>query len=228
MDGRFSGAVAATVLWIGALLALGSGVGIACILLVDPLAPYLGRTIFASAAATAGFGLAGILLVLMRWSDTLTRRAPSYSPPAPAPEPEPAPAASLPEPTRPAPTAADLATQLQTFCNLEMWDLALAKAEQIQRDFSGSPEAAAVAGQIAELRWKAEPKPTPPREPSPAEKRAIEEGDVASLLRHLRTYVDLEMWELAHEKGAALIRAFPDSREAAEAAEILRRTAGKV
>ncbi len=105
--------------------------------------------------------------------------------------------------------------QMRTYVDLEMWELALDKADYILAEFPDSKEAQAVAKNINELRWKAEPKfvaraATPPSSPEEQNKQGTEQ-----MLKHVRTYMELEMWELAKQKAVALLKHFPDSSEAA-------------
>jgi outer membrane protein assembly factor BamD (BamD/ComL family) len=111
---------------------------------------------------------------------------------------------------------------MRTFVDLEMWELALEKANAIVKDFPGSREAELVSRNLNEIRWKAEPKFVAQTAPLSADQeRELREKGLTAMLQHVRTYMDLEMWELARQKALALIKAFPDSPEAAELMKVL-------
>jgi Ca2+-binding EF-hand superfamily protein len=40
------------------------------------------------------------------------------------------------------------------------------------------------------------------------------------MYNHVKTYMDLEMWELARQKAVSIMKSFPDSPEAAELMKI--------
>ncbi len=126
--------------------------------------------------------------------------------------------AAVPEPTlappksAPSPDVAAVFQQMRTYVDLEMWELALDKANDIVHRFPESREAQTVGRSINDLRWKAEPKFFV-RGASEEDQRS---KGLAAMLKHVKTYMDLEMWELARQKALAILKHFPDSREAAE------------
>jgi hypothetical protein len=74
-----------------------------------------------------------------------------------------------------------------------------------------------VARNINEIRWKAEPKFVARTEPlSEDQQRELREKGLAQMYQHVRTYMDLEMWELARQKALAILKNFPDAPEALE------------
>jgi hypothetical protein len=142
----------------------------------------------------------------------------------PAPEKEPAPlpaAAALPAaPPPPEPTRSGLDAryhEMKTFIDLEMWELALEKANAILKDHPGTREAELVQKNLAELRWKAEPKFVSMKEPlSAVQEKELRDKGLAQMYQHVRTYMDLEMWELARQKAITILRNFPDAPESIE------------
>ena len=103
---------------------------------------------------------------------------------------------------------------------MELYDttqLALEKANAIVKDHAGSKEAELVSRNLGELRWKAEPKFVAPHAPiTPVEEKQLREKGLAAMYNHVKTYMDLEMWELARQKALAVMKSFPDSPEAIE------------
>jgi len=74
-----------------------------------------------------------------------------------------------------------------------------------------------VSKNLAELRWKAEPKFVSMKEPLSADQeKELREKGLAAMCQHVKTYVDLEMWELARQKAQAILKNFPDVPEALE------------
>ena len=151
------------------------------------------------------------------------------APPGPATPPEPLPAfPPLPvAPARPPEPVAEkkadpsrlagLYHEMKTYIDLEMWELAFEKATAIVENHAGTKEAELVSRNLNELRWKAEPKFVAPHAPiTPVEERQLREKGLAAMYNHVKTYMDLEMWELARQKAVAILKSFPDSPEAAE------------
>ena len=80
-----------------------------------------------------------------------------------------------------------------------------------------SREAEIVSKNINEIRWKAEPKFVTQVKPLSADdEKKLREKGLAQMYQHVKTYVDLEMWELARQKAITIMTNFPDSPEAAE------------
>jgi hypothetical protein len=111
--------------------------------------------------------------------------------------------------------------QMRAYIGLEMWDLAVAKAESILARFPGTTESETVARVVGELRWKAEPKPAPSAPATPSEQAGRE--NIARLLQNVRTYMDLEMYELAREKAQAVLALTPGHTEASRVLTELER-----
>jgi beta-galactosidase GanA len=106
---------------------------------------------------------------------------------------------------------------MKTYIDLEMWELALEKATSIVEQFPGTKEAELVSRNLNELRWKAEPKFVAPHAPITADQeKQLREKGLAAMYNHVKTYMDLEMWELARQKAVAIMKSFPDSPEATE------------
>jgi len=211
---------------VGGVLAVGGGLALGVVNLVDPDLRMLPHVEHAWTMVMAGFFFMAVLYVAARTAEPAAPEPAAVPAPAPqpaavekAPEPPPAPA-----PVEGAPDAATALQQMRTYISLETWDLALQKAEEILKRFAGSPEADAVSRTINELRWKAEPKPAPT---SPVAQAAAREAQMAKkeearrMLQHVRTYIDLEMWDLARAKAHEIAKVDPESAEAAEAAKIL-------
>jgi len=137
------------------------------------------------------------------------------------------PSVALPIPARPLPVqrpsvksdASALFHQMRTYVDLEMWELALDKANGILSQFPGSREAEIVSRNINEIRWKAEPKfvTRSAEGVSAAEERKLQARGLEQMLKHVRTYMELEMWDLAKQKALAILQHFPDSDEATQA-----------
>jgi len=107
--------------------------------------------------------------------------------------------------------------EMKTYVDLEMWELALEKANLLLKEFPGTREADLVARSLNELRWKAEPKFVGKQEPISADQeKQLREKGLAQMYQHVKTYMDLEMWELARQKAVAIMRNFPESPESIE------------
>jgi hypothetical protein len=213
----------AVVIAAGAAVSLLGGVGLAALWAADPAAPIVRLAAGAYLAVVFGFLAMSAMAVAGAAVTVLLRPA---GPTAPVPA----------KAAKPASAEPDLKTafeQMKTYVDLEMWELALDKAAYILRKFPGTNEAELVSKSLPELRWKAEPKYVggSAASLSRGEERALQEKGLAEMLRHVRTYCDLDMWDLAKQKALAIIKSFPDSREAAELArmfpEIERRAAQK-
>ncbi len=140
------------------------------------------------------------------------------------PRPRPADARQPAAARQTAPAAPELAAlyhEMKTFVDLEMWELALEKANAIIKNFPGTREAEIVSKNINEIRWKAEPKFVAQQSPLTADQeKELREKGLAEMYRHVRTYMDLEMWELARQKALAIMKSFPESAEAIELMKI--------
>ncbi|MDP6959299.1 MAG: hypothetical protein QF645_10870, partial [Planctomycetota bacterium] len=112
--------------------------------------------------------------------------------------------------------------QLKTYIDLEMWELALDRAEHLLRTYPESKEAVAIRRNINDLRWKAEPKFVDRKQKtvSEAEERRLKEEGMSRFVQHIQTYMELEMWELAKQKASALMKSFPESNAAKEVAKL--------
>ena len=107
--------------------------------------------------------------------------------------------------------------EMKTYVDLEMWELALEKANKILADYPGTREAELVSRNINELRWKAEPKFVSQERPiSTDQEKQLKEKGLAQMYQHVKTYMELEMWELARQKALTIIKNFPDAPESAE------------
>ncbi len=128
---------------------------------------------------------------------------------------------TLPSPPRPD-TLSGQFNQLKTYIDLEMWELALDRAEHILEMYPESKEATALQRNINDIRWKAEPKFVDRKQKvvSEAEARRLKEEGMSRFVQHIRTYMELEMWELAKQKASALMKSFPESDAAQEVARL--------
>lgn len=199
---------------MGASLSAVGGIAIAVLHVVDPQMEILQRLVGAYRHLIFGFGFLTLFALTSAAIDFLAqRRAPE---PAPAPPP-PLPAA-VPVPAAPKRSAVDaLYHEMRTYVDLEMWELAVEKANAIVERFPGTREADLVSKNLAELRWKAEPKFVSMKEPLTADQqRELKEKGLAQMAHHVKTYMDLEMWELARQKAVTIMKNFPDSPEALE------------
>lgn len=207
------------VLCVGALLAVVGGAAIGIGTIIDPSMEILPRLERGYRTIIFGF----LFLTLFAVASSLLEALGRVGKPAPAPAPEPqpvpaAPAAVEAKPEKPATSRLDgLYHEMKTYIDLEMWELALEKANAIVKDHAGTKEAELVSRNLAELRWKAEPKFVAPHEPiTPVEEKQLREKGLAAMYNHVKTYMDLEMWELARQKALAIMKSFPDSPEAIE------------
>jgi hypothetical protein len=202
---------------VGASLAVIGGAAIAVLHMIDPGSELLDRLVGAYRHLTFGFGFLTLFALTSAALDALGSRKPAEAvapPPAPAAAPPP-PSAKAPPPRR---TRLDqLYHEMRTYVDLEMWELALEKANAIAQDFPGTREAELVSKNLSELRWKAEPKFVSMKEPlSPDQEKELREKGLAQMCQHVKTYVDLEMWELARQKAQSILKNFPDAPEARE------------
>jgi hypothetical protein len=203
---------------LGAALAVVGGAAIGLLNIVSPDMEILRRVEAGYRHVIFGFLFLTLFAVAAALLEALRRAAtplPPGEPPAPAARP-----AVLPAAAPPAPAKAGLESlyhEMKTYIDLEMWELALEKANLIVKNFPGTPQAELVSRNLNELRWKAEPKFVAHKEPLSADQeRELREKGLAQMYQHVRTYMDLEMWELARQKALAILKNFPDAPEAAE------------
>jgi len=211
-------AVFQAFLVVGALLAVVGGAAIGIGTIVDPQMEILPRLERGYRQIVFGF----LFLTLFAVASALLEALARATKPAPAPEPDPLP---LPVPVasdvlaaKPAaPRLEGLYHEMKTYIDLEMWELALEKATAIVDKHPGTKEAELVSRNLNELRWKAEPKFVAAHAPITADQeKQLREKGLAAMYNHVKTYMDLEMWELARQKAVAIMKSFPDSPEAAE------------
>jgi hypothetical protein len=203
------------VLSVGALLAVVGGAAIGIATIVDPQMEILHRLELGYRHIIFGF----LFLTLFAVASTLIEAMGRAAKPAPAPEPAPAPAPpALAKGDKPSSSRLEgLYHEMKTYIDLEMWELALEKANLIVKDHAGSKEAELVSRNLNELRWKAEPKFVTAHAPITADQeKQLREKGLAAMYNHVKTYMDLEMWELARQKAVAVMKSFPDSPEAVE------------
>lgn len=211
-------AVFEAALAIGAIVAVVGGVAIAALHVVDSSMPILRQVESGYRHAIFGF----LFLTLFAVGSALIGALSQAERPAPEKEPAPLPAAAAlpaaPPPPEPARSGLDARYhEMKTFIDLEMWELALEKANAILKDHPGTREAELVQKNLAELRWKAEPKFVSMKEPlSAVQEKELRDKGLAQMYQHVRTYMDLEMWELARQKAITILRNFPDAPESIE------------
>ncbi len=201
----------------GALLAVVGGGAIGVVTMVDPQMELLPRIEQGYRHIVYGFAFLTLFAVASTLIETLSRIGKT----APAAEPLPLPAPAPVAETKPAPAPTSkleaLYHEMKTYIDLEMWELALEKANLIVQDHGGTKEAELVSRNLNELRWKAEPKFVAAHAPITADQeKQLREKGLAAMYNHVKTYMDLEMWELARQKAVAILKSFPDSPEAAE------------
>ena len=63
---------------------------------------------------------------------------------------------------------------------------------------------------------------------SVAQERDLKEKGLAQMCQHVKTYMDLEMWELARQKAITIMKNFPESPEANELAKVFETIERKV
>ncbi|HVE41418.1 MAG TPA: hypothetical protein VNM14_16105 [Planctomycetota bacterium] len=203
---------------IGALLAVVGGAAIGIGTIVDPQMEILPRLERGYRQIVFGFLFLTLFAVASTLLDALARSARTAEAPAPEPLPlPPPPAAELKAEKPSAPRLEGLYHEMKTYIDLEMWELALEKAAAIVDKHPGTKEAELVSRNLNELRWKAEPKFVAPHAPITADQeKQLREKGLAAMYNHVKTYMDLEMWELARQKAVAIMKSFPDSPEAVE------------
>ena len=207
----------------GALLAIIGGGAIGICTIIDPSMEILRRLEPGYRHIVFGFAFLTLFAVASSLIDALSRVGRPAPRPVPEPLPEPAPAAppvpAAPSaPARPDPSRLDaLYHEMKTYIDLEMWELAMEKANVIVQKFPGTKEADLVSRNLNELRWKAEPKFVAAHAPITADQeKQMREKGLAAMYNHVKTYMDLDMWELARQKAVAIMKSFPDSPESME------------
>src|SRR5579859_774294 len=212
-------------LCVGAILAIVGGGAIGVCTMIDPTMEILRRLDAGYQQIIFGFGFLTLFAVASSVIDALGRvgratPAPEAAPlPTPAATPAGTPAAIPPEPD---PSRLDAVYhEMKTYIDLEMWELAMEKANLIVEKFPGTKEAELVSRNLNELRWKAEPKFVSPGAPITADQeKQLREKGLAAMYNHVKTYMDLEMWELARQKALAIMKSFPESPESVELMKI--------
>jgi len=215
------------VLIVGALLAVVGGGAIGIVTMIDPQMEILPRLERGYREIVFGFLFLTVFAVASTLLDALSRIGKPATAPAPEPVPAPAPAAPavapmpVEKPKPPATRLESLYHEMKTYIDLEMWELALEKATAIVQRHPGTKEADLVEKNMNELRWKAEPKFVQAHPPISAdEEKQLREKGLAAMYNHVKTYMDLDMWELARQKAVAIMKSFPDSPEAIELMKI--------
>jgi hypothetical protein len=204
-------------LCLGAALAVMGGALIGVLTLIDPDIRYLRALEAGYRHILFGFLFCTLFSVAAALLEALARgREPREEAPS-----RPASAATPPDAAVPAgrpsstPELAALYHEMKTYVDLEMWELALEKAGAIVKGFPGTREADIVSRILGEIRWKAEPKFLAQQAPLTADQeKDLREKGLAEMYRHVQTYMDLEMWELARQKALAIMKSFPESPEA--------------
>jgi hypothetical protein len=214
-------------LCVGSLLAIVGGGAIGICTFIDPGMEILRRLEQGYQHIIFGFVFLTLFAVASALIDTLSRVGRQ----APVPEPAPAPAPVIPDPL-PEPVAekkvdpsrlANLYHEMKTYIDLEIWELAMEKATLIVEQHPGSKEAELVSRNLNELRWKAEPKFVAAHANThlaPSEEKQLREKGLAAMYNHVKTYMDLDMWELARQKAVSIMKSFPESAEAVELMKI--------
>lgn len=211
------------ILVVGALLSVVGGGAIGIVTIIDPQMELLPRLERGYREIIFGF----LFLTLFAVASSLVEALARATKPAQAPEPVPAPAPApvvletkVEKPVAPSRLEA-LYHEMKTYIDLEMWELALEKATAIVQHHPGTKEAELVSKNMGELRWKAEPKFLAAHAPISAdEEKHLREKGLAAMYNHVKTYMDLDMWELARQKAVAIMKSFPDSPEAIELMKI--------
>jgi len=204
-------------LCLGAALAIVGGATIGVLHLVDPDIRFLRQLETGYRHIILGFLFCTLFAVAAALMEALARKgeeAPREVPPAVLP-------AAVSAVRSSTPALAALYHEMKTFVDLEMWELALEKANAIIKEFPGSREAEIVSRLMNEIRWKAEPKFVAQQAPLTADQeKELREKGLAEMYRHVQTYMDLEMWELARQKAVAIMKSFPESPEAIQLMKI--------
>src|SRR6185295_8779229 len=205
------------VLCVGALLAVVGGAAIGIGTMIDPQMEILPRVERGYRHIIFGF----LFLTLFAVASALLEALARATRPAEAPAPEPIVPPALAADAKPVKSGSSrlesLYHEMKTYIDLEMWELALEKATLIVENHAGTKEAELVSRNLNELRWKAEPKFVAPHAPITADvEKQLREKGLAAMYNHVKTYMDLEMWELARQKAVAIMKSFPDSPEAVE------------
>jgi hypothetical protein len=212
-------------LCLGAVLAVVGGGTLAVLQFLGSTATFLPRLEAGYRHIVFGFLFLSLFAVAAALLEALSRARPAEAPPDPTPElqAQTAPAAAPPvEPPKPAGVSlAALYHEMKTYVDLEMWELALEKAQAVVKGFPGTREAELVGKNLNELRWKAEPKFVSQASPMTADQEKLfKQKGLAQMYQHVKTYMDLEMWELARQKAVAVMKNFPDSPESNELIKI--------
>ena len=202
----------------GALLAVVGGAAIGIVMIVDPQMEILPRLERGYREIVFGFLFLTLFAVASSLLEALARATRPALAPAPEPLALPKPPAADARAEKPAaPRLEGLYHEMKTYIDLEMWELALEKATAIVEHHAGTKEAELVSRNLNELRWKAEPKFVAAHAPITADQeKQLREKGLAAMYNHVKTYMDLEMWELARQKAVAIMKSFPDSLEAVE------------
>ena len=206
-------AVFQAALALGAALAVVGGAAIAVLHLVQPDLAMLKPLEAAYRHIVFGF----LFLTLFAVASALLEALAPAPPRVPAAAPVAPPTADAPAPSPPPDRLSGLYHEMKIYVDLEMWELALEKASQIVKEHPATKEAELVSRNLNELRWKAEPKFVSQGRPMSADQeKQFREKGLAQMYQHVKTYMDLEMWELARQKAVAIMKSFPDSPESAE------------
>ena len=199
-------------LCLGAVLAVVGGCSIGVLHLVNPEIPLLPRLESGYQHVIFAF----MFLTLFAAGGALLHALAGEREPAPDPSSPPPPPKESEKKVKPSDLAARY-HEMKTYVDLEMWELALEKANAILSEHPGSKEAEIISKNINELHWKAEPKFVTQEKPLSAnQQKQLREKGLAQMYQHVKTYVDLEMWELARQKAITIMTNFPESPEAAE------------
>ncbi len=198
------------LLYAFGVLGLAGGLGLSVLVVVWPGEHWVSLVALSYGASMSGFLLFGIFGLIA--SSLVPRLTPPLPRPAPVKRAKPGRGSELPT----------LFQQVKTYIDLEMWELAHDKARDVIRRFPDSREATLLNRNLNELRWKAEPKFLSEEQTAISreeEKELIERG-LNQLLETVKTYMELEMWDLARQKAVAIMKNYPETGPSTEVARL--------
>jgi hypothetical protein len=132
------------------------------------------------------------------------------------PEPEAAPSLRTTQQTKlTRGSAAELFSTVQAYLDLEMFSHAEQAARELLERFPRSLESIEINKRYREIKWLADSSESGPRMSKESIERivGVSEGERKQLFENIKTYIEMEMWDIAVEQAQAFVRDFGDTRE---------------
>jgi hypothetical protein len=209
-----------TVLLTAVLIGVGMSllVGAALYLAVLELEPGTTQREWTAALTICVPALIGGALLSVIGLVIALRRTRAKARPAAAPKVEPTPAPILrtgQEPKLTRGSAAELFSTVQAYLDLEMFSHAEQAARELLERYPRSLESIEINKRYREIKWLSETSESGPRMSKETIERivGVSESERKQLFENIKTYIEMEMWDIAVEQAQSFVRDFGDTHE---------------